>query len=167
MDLINELKNIKSDDINEFSLNNIKTIGKVVEIYDGDTCKIVLITNNMLYKFNCRLIGLDTPEMKPSLTKNNRELEISNAYRSRNRLIKLSTSCNIDIDSTIKKQDCKMVIDSNTKIITVFCHEFDKYGRLLVSLYNNEDDVISYNDTLISEGFAKKYDGKHKEGFMF
>ena len=52
-----ELQNIKSDDINEFSLNNIKTIGKVVEIYDGDTCKIVLITNNMLYKFNCRLLG--------------------------------------------------------------------------------------------------------------
>jgi endonuclease YncB( thermonuclease family) len=66
------------------------------------------------------------------------------------------------------KQDCKKMLDSNTKIITVFCHEFDKYGRLLISLYNNEENhVISYNDTLISEGFAKKYDGKHKDGFVF
>jgi SNF2 family DNA or RNA helicase len=126
-----------------------------------------LIIKNILYKFDCRLLGLDTPEMKPSLTKINRELEISNAYKSRNRLIQLSTTCTIDIDSTMKKQDCKKMLDSNTKIITVLCHEFDKYGRLLVSLYNNENDVISYNDILISEGFAKKYDGKHKDGFVF
>ena len=162
-----ELQNIKCDDIHEFTLNNIKTVCKVVDIYDGDTCKIVLIIKNILYKFDCRLLGLDTPEMKPSLTKINRELEISNAYKSRNRLIQLSTTCTIDIDSTMKKQDCKKMLDSNTKIITVFCHEFDKYGRLLVSLHDNENDVISYNDILISEGFAKKYDGKHKDGFVF
>jgi endonuclease YncB( thermonuclease family) len=166
--LMIELQNIKCDDIDEFTLNNIKTVCKVVDIYDGDTCKIVLIIKNMLYKFNCRLLGLDTPEMKPSFKKINRELEISNAYKSRNRLIQLSTTCTIDIDSTMTKQDCKKMLDSNTKIITVFCHEFDKYGRLLISLYNNEENhVISYNDTLISEGFAKKYDGKHKDGFVF
>jgi endonuclease YncB( thermonuclease family) len=165
--VIIELQNIKCDDIDEFTLNNIKTVCKAVDIYDGDTCKIVLIIKNILYKFDCRLLGLDTPEMKPSLTKINRELEISNAYKTRNRLIQLSTTCTIDIDSTMKKQDCKKMLDSNTKIITVLCHEFDKYGRLLVSLYNNENDVISYNDILISEGFAKKYDGKHKDGFMF
>ena len=161
------LRNIKCGDINEFSLNNIKTVGKIVDIYDGDTCKIVIIINNLLYKFTCRLISLDTPEMKPPLTKNNRELEINNAYKCRNKLIQLSTSCNIDIDSNIKKQYCKELLNTNTKIITVLCHEFDKYGRLLVSLYNNEEDIISYNDILITEGFAKKYDGKHKDGFIF
>lgn len=164
---IDLLKNIKCVDVHEFSLNNIKTVGKIVDVYDGDTCKIVIIINYVLYKFTCRLIGLDTPEMRPPLTKMNRELEISNAHKSRNRLIQLSTSCNINIDSKIKKQECKELLDANTKIITVFCHEFDKYGRLLVSLYNEDEDDNSYNNILINEGFAKKYDGKHKEGFVF
>ena len=161
------LKNIKSADIAEFSLNNIKTFGKVVDVYDGDTCKIVLIIHDTLYKFNCRLMGLDAPEMKPSLTKYNRDIEISNACKARNKLIQLSTSCDVDLNCNITKQDCKLLFDTNTKIITVLCHEFDKYGRLLVSLYDNDDDVISYNDILINEGFAKKYDGKHKDGFVY
>jgi hypothetical protein len=42
MDLINKLKNITNDDIELFSLNNLVTQGKIVDIYDGDTCKIVL-----------------------------------------------------------------------------------------------------------------------------
>ena len=43
--IMDELKNIKSSDIPEFSLNGLKTSGKIVEIYDGDTCKIVLLNN--------------------------------------------------------------------------------------------------------------------------
>ena len=164
--LVNDLINIKCDDINEFSLNNITTIGKIVDVYDGDTCKIVIIINNNLLKFSCRLIGLDAPEIKPLLTKNNRDFEILDAYKSRNKLIKLSTTCIIDLDSNLKKKECKLLLESNTKMITVVCHEFDKYGRLLVSLYD-ANDSISYNDILINEGFAKKYDGKHKDGFVY
>ena len=164
--LIIDLINIKCEEINEFSLNNIKTLGKVVDIYDGDTCKIVLIINNILYKFNCRLTGLDTPEIKPQLTKCNRETEILEAYKCRNKLIQLSTNCDIDLESNLKKKDCTKLFELNTKIITVICHEFDKYGRLLVSLYDN-DNEISYNDILINDGFAKKYDGKRKDGFIY
>lgn len=36
--IIDRLKNIKCKDIDFFTLNNIKTVGKVVEVYDGDTC---------------------------------------------------------------------------------------------------------------------------------
>ena len=166
--LIIDLINIKCEEINEFSLNNIKTLGKVVDIYDGDTCKIVLVINNILYKFNCRLTGLDTPEIKPHLTKCNRETEILEAYKCRNKLIQLSTNCDIDLESNFKKKDCTKLFELNTKIITVLCHEFDKYGRLLVSLYDNDNDnQISYNDILINDSFAKKYDGKHKDSFIY
>ena len=156
------LKNIKSSDILEFSLNGVKTSGKIVEIYDGDTCKIVLLNNNVLQKFNCRINGIDTPEMKPPLNKPNREIEIKNAYRCRNRLIQLSTTINTDVDSDIKK----VSLDTNIKIVYVECLEFDKYGRLLVNIYEKEKS-LSYNDILINEGFAKKYNGGTKDEFIY
>ena len=94
-----QLVNIKCDDIELFSLNGLKTIGKIVDIYDGDTCKIVIIHENILKKFTCRLLGIDTPEIKPSLQKTNREKEIIDAHRCRNRLLQLLTNCkNIDLN---------------------------------------------------------------------
>ena len=167
-EILDELKNIKSSDIPQFSLNGLKTSGKIVEIYDGDTCKIVLLNNNILQKFNCRINGIDTPEMKPLLSKPNREIEIKNAYRCRNRLIQLCTStsvsANTDIDSDIKK----VSLDTNTKIVHVECLEFDKYGRLLVNIFDfNSPKSISYNEILVNEGFAKKYNGGTKDEFIY
>ena len=163
--LINELKNIKNENVKEFTLNNINTKGKIVEVYDGDTCKIALIINNVIQKFNCRLIGLDTPEIKPLLSLANRDDEIKAAYKSRNRFIQLCTSCTCNLDETIKKKECQQLIDSNNKIVNIKCHEFDKYGRLLVSIYNDTNDSKSVNAILIDEGFAKAYDGGTKEAF--
>jgi endonuclease YncB( thermonuclease family) len=162
--IMDDLKNIKSSDIPEFSLNGIKTSGKIVEIYDGDTCKIVLLNNNVLQKFNCRINGIDTPEMKPPLSKPNREIEIKNAYKCRNRLIQLCTNNTIDIDSDVKK----VSLDTNTKIVYVECLEFDKYGRLLVNIYEKDTPKsLSYNDILVNEGFAKKYNGGTKDEFTY
>ena len=164
--VMDELKNIKSSDIPEFSLNGVKTSGKIVEIYDGDTCKIVLLNNNILQKFNCRINGIDTPEMKPPLNKHNREVEIKNAYRCRNRLIQLSTntSTSANIDSDVKK----VSLDTNTKLVHVECLEFDKYGRLLVNIYEKDSPKsLSYNDILVNEGFAKKYNGGTKDEFTY
>ena len=165
-EVLEELKNIKSSDIQQFTLNGLKTSGKIVEIYDGDTCKIVLLNNNILQKFNCRINGIDTPEMKPLLSKSNREIEIKNAYKCRNRLIQLSTSvsANTDIDSDVKK----VSLDTNTKIVYIECLEFDKYGRLLVNIYDNDTfKSMSYNEILVNEGFAKKYNGGTKDEFIY
>ncbi len=164
--MIDELKNIKSSDILQYSLNGIKTSGKIVEIYDGDTCKIVLLINNVLQKFNCRMNGIDTPEMKPPLNKPNREIEIKNAYRCRNKVVQMCTNIipNVDIDFNSKK----ISLDTNTKIIYVECLEFDKYGRLLVNIYDNDTPKsLSYNDMLVNEGFAKKYNGGTKDEFTY
>jgi endonuclease YncB( thermonuclease family) len=162
--LVKDLINIKNDDINEFSLAGQKLQGKIVDIYDGDTCKIVLIYDNKLLKFSCRLLGLDTPEMKPSKTKPDREKEILDAHKCRNKLLQLTTSCNCDINQILKKTECASLLLENTKIITVECHEFDKYGRLLVELYVNGDNC---NNLLIKEGYAKAYDGGTKDIFTY
>jgi endonuclease YncB( thermonuclease family) len=166
MDLINKLKNITNDDIELFSLNNLVTQGKIVDIYDGDTCKIVLIVDNTIRKFNCRLLGIDTPEMKPPLNKPNRDQEILNAHRCRNKIIELTTTCECLINNQMKKTECKKLLEKNNKIIKIKCFEFDKYGRLLVELYN-DDNTKSINQILVDECFAKSYNGGTKEGFEY
>jgi endonuclease YncB( thermonuclease family) len=161
-----KLSAIKNEDIELFTLNGVKTMGKIVDMYDGDTCKIVLLVN--MQKFNCRLMGLDTPEMKPSLKKEHRDQEILNAHKCRNRLIQLATNSHCtSLDLILKKPDCKSLIDTNTKLIYIHCLEFDKYGRLLVELFQHEHDKISINQQLINEGLAKAYDGGKKDEFTY
>lgn len=166
-ELRKQLSNIKNSEIEQFSLNGCITIGKIVDMYDGDTCKIVLLVNNVLQKFNCRLLGLDTPEMKPLLSKEHREQEILNAHRCRNKLLSLSTNCQCLLDAQMKKPECKKLLEGNHKIIKVECHEFDKYGRLLVNLYSDEQSDKCINQILIDEGYAKAYDGGTKSVFTY
>ena len=160
-----QLCHIKCEDIPDFSLHGIETRGKVVDIYDGDTCKIVILIGEQLQKHTCRLVGLDTPEMKPLKSKPNREKEIEAAQQCRNKLIQLVTNCELTLETKLTKPECKKLMDSNTNIISVKCHEFDKYGRLLVSLYTPEGNCV--NDILVAMGFAKNYDGGTKNVFNY
>ena len=41
------------------------------------------------------------------------------------------------------------------------CKDFDKYGRLLVEVY--DDDTVSINNWLIDNGYAFAYDGGTKK----
>ena len=150
-----------------FSLAGQSMLGKIVNVYDADTCKIVLDRgNNVLEKYSCRLLGIDTPEMKPSKSNLNRDLEIESAYNARNRLIQLSTTCKIELENRVKGKKLQTLIDENNKIIIVDCFQFDKYGRLLVKLYDNvHQEKISYNETLVNEGYAYNYYGGTKQKF--
>lgn len=163
-ELEEKLSKCNMEDVPEFSLNGIKTLGKVVDIYDGDSCKIILLNGNVLMRFNCRLKFIDTPEMKPSKNKPNREIEIKNAIKCRNKLLQLTTSCNINLDDNLSKLQITKLMKLNNKVIKVQCHEFDKYGRLLVELIVNDKTA---NDILVEEGFAKSYNGGTKDVFVY
>lgn len=121
-----------------FSYEGRKCEGKVVKVYDGDTCHIVFPLTDKeperLYKWNCRLINIDTPELR---TKNLKEKEFGKQVRDflKERIL--------------------------NKVVTVECLDFDKYGRLLVEIFIEEESI---NNWLIEKGYAKKYDGgtKHK-----
>lgn len=160
-----KLSSSTTNSIPEFSLNELNTAGKIVEVYDGDTCKIILINDNNLLKFSCRLNFIDCPEMKPLKTKVNRELEIKNAIIARNRLIQLSTNCKCDLDNTLSKSQIKELLKTNTKIVRVKCYKFDKYGRLLVEIFSDKQNSI--NNILIEEKHAKPYDGGTKNEFLY
>ena len=132
---------IVDNKIPEFSFEGRKCQGKVVSVYDGDSVKIVFpLTDkepNELYKWNCRLINVDTPEIR---TKNLREKEFG-----------------IQVRDFLREKILN-------RVITVRCEKFDKYGRLLVELLIEGDKgEVSINDWLIENGYAKQYNGGTRE----
>lgn len=154
-------------DTPEFSLCNMTLKGLVVELYDADTCKIALPVFDRFYKFTCRLNGIDTPEMKPRKDKVGRDNEIIWAKKARSELLKLicSQATNNILDNLdIKKEEIVKLLQDNKPIINVKCLEFDKYGRLLVELYNINDTTFekSFNNILVEKNMAVSYGGGTK-----
>ncbi len=130
-----ELNQIDCSKIKKFSLKDFKTQAKVVSVYDGDTITLVFVFANEYYKWNCRLDGIDTPEIK---SKNNEEKALA-----------------------IKARDYlrEQILG---KIVDIECGDFDKYGRLLIKLiYENQN----MNELMISQGHAKAYFGGTKESW--
>ncbi len=121
-----------------FTLTESFVEGKIVDVYDGDTVKIVLNLpiNAQYFRWNCRLSGINTPEIR---TKNLKEKEFGLLVRD------------------------KLKERIENKILLIKCGEFDKYGRLLVEIYENNGQLFSINNWLIENNYAKPYDGGTKE----
>ena len=124
---------INYDNTKKFSFNG-KTINcKVVKVYDGDSVTLAFPFNNAIYRFNCRLVGIDTPELR-----SRDKLEKNLAYIVRDFLSSLILH----------------------KIVKVDFFDMDKYGRPLIKIFTN--DNICVNTLLIEKEYAIKYDGGTK-----
>ena len=140
--------------IKRFSLEDETKIGKCVHVYDGDTIQVVFPLQNELFRWTCRLSGVDTPEIR---TRNNAEKQFG-----------------YDVRNYLREKILN-------KMIVIECGEFDKYGRLLGKIFLQEDHVIqtgggveeksqqvqqekqSINDWLIQNKYAFPYDGGKKQ----
>lgn len=128
-----------------FTLKDKLKLCKVVDVYDGDTCKVVFRLNKKIYRWNIRLDGYDTPEMRPSKSKANRDEEIAAAKKA--------------------KEYLKSLVMNDDQLVYIKCGEFDKYGRLLGVLFINKDDKESVNQKMIKEGHGYEYHGGTKKKF--
>lgn len=113
--------------------------GKVIKVYDGDTITIATQLHNgdvcpilKMYKFNVRILGIDTPELK---TTNAIERELGIIAR----------------DSLSEMIYGKVVRLENVS--------YDKYGRILCNLFLND---INISEWLISKNHAVRYSGGTK-----
>jgi len=156
------IKNIDTDEIPEFGLiQNKKYKCKIVNIYDGDTCDILLKEYNRYFIVRIRLSGIDTPEIAPPLNQENRENEVILAKRARNYFINITTNQHINIDNyEITKKDIKNLLQNNKKIIFFTYEKKEKYGRALGIL--SLKHKININELLIKEGYANNYNGGTK-----
>ena len=146
---VNELQNVNDDTIQLFSLDKQIYPAKIVRVYDGDTCFAVFKLHNEYVKFKIRMEGYDSPEMKPSLENKNREKEKKNAQKAKEELE-------------------KHVLN---KIVSLHCGKWDKYGRLLGTIYTNVNSAnvnsanVNINELMIKNGFGYAYDGGTKKEF--
>ena len=125
------------NDAPEFSLEGKIIEAKVVSVYDGDSVKCVFPLNDKLYKWTCRLSGIDTPELR---TRNKVEKEFGYEVRDYLR---------------------KKILN---KVVTLECGEFDKYGRLLAKI-KCDGDKCTVNQWLIDNDYAFEYDGGTKRSW--
>ena len=152
--------------IPEFSLNGKRLMGRVVSVYDGDTITVALNIFGAFYKFNVRLAGIDTCEMKSK-----DETLKKHAINARNRL--LSIICNTSIDDINAKnlkarKDICALFDKQVVVVMLDCQEFDKYGRLLAKVYpiGSSPGLVTggedISETLVKEKLAYRYGGNTK-----
>ena len=120
-------------------------VTKIDKVLDGDTIDVTIDLGFDLYKKErVRIAGVDTPE------KRTRDLE--------------EQALGIDATNWLKKklEDTIAGEGDELSIRTELVGGTGKYGRLLGWLYINED-VISLNEQMITEGYAWAYDGGTKQ----
>ena len=141
-----------------FSLNGSWFEAKCVKCYDADSVHVVFKWNQQFMRFKCRLYGIDSAELRSPY-----DVEKQVARNARDYLKSLILN----------------------KIVLIQCHDFDKYGRLLVSIYTNTIQnpspktfggsktktmpppsfSKSVNQQLIDTGYAYAYRGGKKKQF--
>jgi len=137
----------------EFTFKGQEFLSKVLDIYDGDTITITIKIDKLYQRINCRLSGLDTPELK-----SHDEEEKRAGRMARNHLAFLILGKKIEED--MKREDLRKLLANENVIVNIKCLDFDKYGRLLIELWNNS---IFLNQKMIDDGFAGVYDGGTKK----
>lgn len=113
-----------------------KKRAKVIDVYDGDTVTCAIDIGGQIWAVKVRLNGVDAPEMK-----------------SRDGKERLA--------AVLSRQAIVNALPAD-KLVTLTCHGFEKYGRLLASINAGGADLSTL---LIRNGHAVPYDGGHKAPF--
>ena len=120
-------------------------VTEIVKVLDGDTIDVLIdLGFDLFKKERVRIAGVDTPE------KRTRDLE--------------EKALGIDATNWLKKklEDTIAGDGDELTIRTELEGGVGKYGRLLGWLYINEEE-LSLNEQMITEGYAWAYDGGTKQ----
>ncbi|KAJ3037077.1 hypothetical protein HDV00_002081 [Rhizophlyctis rosea] len=128
----------------QFALpSNIKTPVKILDVYDGDTLTAAIeLFPGRFHSFSIRLLGVDTPELRPPRNKPGREDEIQRAKAAKAYLANL-------------------VLD---KVVWAKFHGSEKYGRQLATVWLEENGMKTVNEMIIKAGHGYAYDGGARRG---
>ena len=143
-EMLAELSTKTKQNTDHMSLENNEYYAKIVHIYDGDTMHVVFKEFGSFYRWTCRIVGVDTPELR---TRNEHEKALG--YKVRDILR-------------------EKLLD---KIVKIKCEKFDKYGRLLIDVYipdtmKDEDaETGMLSEWLIDNEYAYEYDGGTKQNW--
>jgi len=120
-----------------FSLAGMSFTANVVDVYDGDTATVVFNPfpedpTSKDFAFKVRLLGYNSPEMRPRKTTFRRKRVIRNA-------------------KIAKKALSDLILN---KEILLECAKFDSFGRILGTIH--VDNVI-VNNYMIDRGYGVRF----------
>jgi len=126
-----------------------------LKVYDGDTLWLAARVHGRVYKFRCRMLGYDSPEMKPPLAHANRLAEIAAAVAA--------------------KEFLENALAGRRLRVEFF--DYDKYGRPLVTLWAAPAGwrrllpwrftaSVDVDRLMVSSKHGKPYDGGAKGLFV-
>jgi endonuclease YncB( thermonuclease family) len=107
-----------------FSLDGFDTDARVIRIVDGDSLNLLFKFRGCYDVWKCRICGIDTPELRGGTD-----------------------------ETKLAAQQAKDFMHDKLdgKIIKINCKEFDSFGRLMVIIEFEGEDI---GETLISNGHA-------------
>jgi endonuclease YncB( thermonuclease family) len=142
----------------KFSFDNLETTCRVVSLYDGDTINVILpltVNGNIGYRFACRLMGIDTCELKNKnpFLKSVSEKSIIFLYN------KITGKTLPDKPFADLKEIIESDLNDNVYLLKVKCYQFDKYGRILLDIFIGNETISSL---LLTNKLGYPYIGKTK-----
>lgn len=142
-----------------FTLNGTCTHARLVDVYDGDTITCVFpIFGDNYYKFNIRLNGIDTAELK-----GDNKLK---ALEARHKILEyLCKDYNYNLKEDCLRSEIQDFLKKHIIVIWLECYDFDKYGRILGDVYKNQEIKNTISNILIDANLAYKYNGGTKLNF--
>lgn len=129
-DILHRIADLKA--VGEFSFDGSIRAARVASVVDGDTVWLVMMHENEPRRFRVRLIGIDTPEMRPPRAEKAREHIKREAVNAKNAL--------------------EQKLGTVNNVVHAHCHHFGKYGRILVTLYTPKGENL--NKWLVDSGYA-------------
>lgn len=139
------VRNAKKGQLTDFSFKGAVVHAKVVDVYDGDTLRLVFVYRDELIQYAIRMEGYDSPEMRPAKTHPNREAEKQKAVAAKEALAGQTAN----------------------QVLVAELGEFDKYGRPLAKLYLTEEPAKRsaancVNVWMVENGYGRPYFGGTK-----
>ena len=151
--ILNLLESATFENTPPFTLAGTTIKARVLDVYDGDTMTVALPWKGSCYRFKLRLLGINTEELK-GIDAETKE----RALKARDRLLDLVTCGDFKPDGPkCPRKLCRQALSAKPYLVTVQCHDFDKYGRVLARVLCPGSQTITLSDVLVQEGLAREY----------
>ena len=157
-DVRSVLESSSLENSSPFGMHGLQTVARVLDVYDGDTVTLAVPFLGKVFACACRIKGIDTPEMK-----SRDPAEKARARAARARLLLYCCGETVGDSADWPRERVRSFLKDHCTFAWILCYEPDKYGRVLIDLYNDPERAqSSASEVMLREGHAYAYDGGTK-----
>lgn len=177
-----EIFNFDTDDIQNipfsateglqyFGFSGLKTKARVEEVIDGDTIVIYFLVNlvQLSEKKEC---GRYHNQFKSQILSSTLDKNINIIVKKRARLAEIDAAEHDTVQGQLATFYMKKLFEKNDNYINIEIIKMDKFERVLIKIYSNNNDKEYLNFHLIGKSFGKygviasKYKGEAKSEYF-